>query len=183
MAGRLYIPPLALDRLLPDLAVDETPLTGTNLAPRQPLPLIRLEAGAPGSAGLLGLDATLAQGARPRPSLRAGGITGIARHVSRRLRGPTLPGAGRRRLRVASHASGQATLPGHPVDRGPLLLAGLWCRFHTTLTEYNDSLALITVPSPSLLSPLSDRLPAVIEPDDAIPWLDPQTPTADARQR
>ena len=47
MAGRLYIPPLDLPRLMPELRVDEAPITGVNLAPRRPLSIIRLEAGRP----------------------------------------------------------------------------------------------------------------------------------------
>ncbi|MFM9271741.1 SOS response-associated peptidase [Halomonas elongata] len=184
MAGRLYIPHLALERLLPELVVDEKLLTGTNLAPRQPLPLIRLEAGRPWlGRAFWGLTPPWLKVLDHAPhcaraeSLESRAMFRDAFTARRCL----IPVGGIYVWRPMPRAKQPYLVT--RVDRGPLLLAGVWCRFHTTLTEYNDSLALITVPSPALLAPLSDRLPAVIEPADAVRWLDPQTPTANARQQ
>jgi putative SOS response-associated peptidase YedK len=163
MAGRLYIPPLDLIRLLPDLSVDETPITGVNLAPRRPLSMIRLDTG------------------RPRLCQAFWGLTppwlDVLDHAPHCARAESLTSrpmfreafATRRCLIPASGTYVWKTQPRAKqpflvtrADRGPLLLAGLWCRFHTDLSAFHDSLALITVPTNALLSPLTDRLPAVI---------------------
>ncbi|MDT8895131.1 SOS response-associated peptidase [Halomonas sp. I1] len=184
MAGRLYIPSLSLDRLLPDMVVHESLVTGNNLAPRQPLSLIRLEAGRPRlSRAFWGLTPSWLKVLDHAPhcaraeSLESRAMFRDAFAARRCL----VPVGGIYVWRPTPRAKQPYLVT--RVDRGPLLLAGLWCRFHTTLTEYNDSLALITVPSPGLLAPLSDRLPAVIDAGDATHWLDPQTPTPEARQR
>ncbi|APE31188.1 hypothetical protein BOX17_09640 [Halomonas aestuarii] len=182
MAGRLHIAPIDLERLLPDLVAESSLITGANLAPRRPLSLIRLEAGRPrlGSA-FWGLTP---------PWLK---VLDHAPHCARAEALQSRPmfreAFGARRCLVP--ATGIYAWKPQPrfkqpflitrVDRGPLLLAGIWCRFHTTLSQYNDSLALVTVPTNALLAPVTDRLPAVIEPRDALRWLDPQTPTAEAQ--
>lgn len=184
MAGRLYIPSLALHHLLPQLVVGETPLTAVNLAPRQPLSLIRMEAG------------------RPRLSSAFWGLTPpwlkVLDHAPHCARAESLESramfrdafAARRCLVPVGGVYVWRPMPRAKqpylvtrVDRGPLLLAALWCRFHTTLMAYNDSLALITVPNNELLAPLTDRLPAVVDADAATSWLDPQTRLDDAREQ
>ncbi|MCK2185381.1 SOS response-associated peptidase [Halomonas getboli] len=179
MAGRLYIPPLDLPRLVPELRVDEAPITGVNLAPRRPLSMIRLEAG------------------RPRLGNAFWGLTPpwleVLDHAPHCARAESI--AARPMFREA-FAARRCLVPVGGIyvwkpqprakqpflvtrgDRGPLLLAGLWCRFHTDLTAFHDSLALITVPANDLLSPLTDRLPAVIPAARAETWLDPATPPA-----
>ncbi|ATJ84270.1 SOS response-associated peptidase [Halomonas beimenensis] len=183
MAGRLYIPPLDLTRLLPSLAMDETPITGVNLAPRRPLSLIRPEAG------------------RPRLGRAFWGLTPpwlkVLDHAPHCARAESLE---QRAMFRDAFAARRCLVPAGGVyvwkpqprgkqpflvtraDRGPLLLAGLWCRFHTSLTEYNDSFALITVPANPLLAPLTDRLPAVIDAADVPTWLDPATPEERLRE-
>ncbi|MCW4152527.1 SOS response-associated peptidase [Halomonas sp. 18H] len=184
MAGRLYIPTLSWGHLLPRMVVEETPVTSPNLAPRQPVPLIRLEAG------------------RPRLGRAFWGLTPpwlkVLDHAPHCARAESLES--RAMFREAFSAR-RCLVPVGGVyvwrpmprakqpylvtraDRGPLLLAALWCRFHTTLTAYNDSLALITVPSNNLLSPLTDRLPAVIGGNAATTWLDAQTPLESVRRQ
>ena len=176
MAGRLHIAPLDLSRLLPDLAVDAPLVTSPNLAPRRMLSAIRLEAG------------------RPHLGRQFWGLTPpwleVLDHAPHCARAESL--AARPMFREAFQArrclvpvSGIYAWKPQPrfkqpflitrVDRGPLLLAALWCRFHTSLAEHTDSLALITVPTNALLDPLTDRLPAVIAPEAAHRWLDPRT--------
>ncbi|MBB3191202.1 SOS response-associated peptidase [Halomonas cerina] len=177
MAGRLYITPLDLDRLLPDLTVDRPLVTGANLAPRRPLSIIRLE------AGRANLD-TVFWGLTP-PWLK------VLDHAPHCARAESLTARPMFREAFAARrclvpVSGIYVWKPQPrfkqpflvtrTDRGPLLLAGLWCRFHTTLTAYNDSMALITVPANGLLAPLVDRLPAMIDAGHARRWLDPDTP-------
>ncbi|MCL7939502.1 SOS response-associated peptidase [Halomonas sp. ATCH28] len=181
MAGRLHIAPLELERLLPELIAETTPITGANLAPRRPLSIVRLEGGRPRLVNAF-------WGLTP-PWLK---VLDHAPHCARAEALTTRPmfreAFEARRCLVP--ASGIYVWKPQPrfkqpflvtrVDRGPLLLAGLWCRFHTTLSEYNDSMALITVPTGALLAPLTDRLPAVIDPEDARRWLDSRTPAAEA---
>ena len=182
MAGRLHIAPIDLPHLLPGLAIDAPQLTSPNLAPRQMLSAIRLEAGRPRLGRLF-------WGLTP-PWLK---VLDHAPHCARAEsleERPMFREAFQAR-RCLVPASGIYAWKAQPrfkqpflitrVDRGPLLLAGLWCRFHTTLAEHADSLALITVPTSTLLAPLTDRLPAVIAPDQARRWLDPQTPLAEVR--
>ena len=176
MTGRLYIPHSCVESALPDMIAPVATISGVNMAPRQALSAIRLESGRP----------TLTQlfwGLTP-PWLK---VLDHAPHCARaesldkrtmfreafRARRCLIPVAGMYAWRPA---------PGYKqpylitrADRGPLLLAAIWCRFHTTLCHYNDSFALITVPSPAFLEPLSERLPAIIPGDDAATWLNPDS--------
>lgn len=182
MAGRLYIPPLDLTRLLPDLVLDSSPVTSPNLAPRRFLSAIRLE------AGRLTLS-SLFWGLTP-PWLE---VLDHAPHCARAESLDTRPMfreafRARRCLVPVGGIYAWKTLPRAKqpflvtrIDRGPLLLAGLWCRFHTSLAEHTDSLALITVPTNTLLHSLTDRLPAIVEPHEAQRWLAPDTDPAAAK--
>lgn len=177
MAGRLHIAPLDPAFLLPDLVCDEPLLSCPNMAPRRMLSAIRLDAGKARLGRLFwGLTppwlevldhaphCARAESLASRPMFRDA-------YAARRC---LVPATGV--YAWQTQARGKQPFLVTRVDRGPLLLAGLWCRFPTSLTEHTDSLALITVPSPDLLSPLTDRLPAVIATDDAMAWLDPKTP-------
>lgn len=182
MAGRLYIPPLDLNSLLPELEQDTPLLSAVNVAPRRFVSQLQWEAGkaslsrvfwgltpawlevldhAPHCARAESLDA--------RPMFREA-------FSSRR----SLVPVGGIYLWQAQLRFKQPYLVTR-FDRGPLLLAGLWSRYPTSATAHTDSMALITVPTNSLLTLLSDRLPALIEAADAMRWLDPSTPMADAR--
>ncbi|MGC3875109.1 SOS response-associated peptidase [Halomonas sp. GXIMD04776] len=182
MAGRLHITSLSLDGLLPRLAVDQPLNTSPNLAPRRPLSIIRLEQGRPKL-----VDAFW--GLTP-PWLK------VLDHASHCARVESLEEramfreafAARRCLIPVSGVYVWKALPRWKqpflvtrVDRGPMLLGALWVRFHTTLTAYTDSTALITMPANPLLAPLTDRFPAVIDPSYAEAWLDPETPLEQVR--
>lgn len=182
MAGRLHIAPLDPAALLPNLAVDAPLVISPNLAPRRMISAIRLEAGRPRLGRLFwGLTPPWLEVLDHAPH--------CARAESLEARPMFREAFQARRCLVP--ASGIYVWKPQPrfkqpflvtrVDRGPLLLAALWCRFHTSLAEHTDSLALITVPSNPLLAPLSDRLPAAIDAADARRWLAPGTPTAEAR--
>lgn len=182
MAGRLYIAStLDLDRLLTGLQRDTPLIASPNLAPRQPLSMIRLAGGQPQLAtAFWGLTPTWLSVLDHAPHCaRAESLSD--RHMFREAF------AARRCLIPVSGIYVWKPQPRMKqpflvtrVDRGPLLLAGLWCRYPTTLTAYHDSTALITVASNALLAPLSDRLPALIDVRDAPAWLDPATPLTTA---
>ncbi|MCO7216434.1 MULTISPECIES: SOS response-associated peptidase [unclassified Halomonas] len=182
MTGRLYIPARAIETALDDLDAPAQAISGVNMAPRRPLSIIRLEAGRPTlGIGFWGLTPPWLQVLDHAPH--------CARAESLDSR-PMFRDAFRARRCLVPVAGAYAWQP-RPnykqpflitrADRGPMLLAGLWCRFHTTLTDYNDSFALITVPSPGFLAPLTDRLPAVIAPGQARAWLDPQSDPEDLK--
>ncbi len=182
MAGRLYIPPLEMDGLLPELRQEAPLLSAANMAPRRPVSHIRLEAGAAclsrvfwglTPSWLTVLDhaphCARAESLDERPMFREA-------FASRR----SLVPAGGVYLWKMQPRFKQPFLVTR-VDRRPMLLAGIWCRYHTTLTEYADSMALVTVPTNAFLAPLGDRLPALIDAADAMRWLDPDTPAGTAR--
>ncbi|MFO7648394.1 SOS response-associated peptidase [Halomonas campaniensis] len=182
MAGRLHIAPLDLAQLMPDLTVDAPLVTSPNLAPRRMLSAIRLEAGVAHLGRLFwGLTPPWLEVLDHAPH--------CARAESLEARPMFREAFLARRCLVP--ASGVYAWKAQPrfkqpflvtrSDRGPLLLAAIWCRFHTSLAEHTDSLALVTVATSPLLAPLTDRLPAVIEPDAARRWLDPRTPPDTAR--
>ncbi|MFW6345269.1 MAG: SOS response-associated peptidase [Halomonas sp.] len=182
MAGRLHIASLDLAQLMPGLTVDAPLVTSPNLAPRQMLSAIRLEGGHPHLGRLFwGLTPPWLEVLDHAPH--------CARAESLEARPMFREAFQARRCLVP--ASGVYVWKAQPrakqpflvtrADRGPLLLAAIWCRFHTGLATYTDSLALVTVPANPLLAPLTDRLPAVIDPAQAQRWLDPQTPSESAR--
>ncbi|WP_227369136.1 SOS response-associated peptidase [Halomonas sp. M20] len=177
MAGRLHIASLPLDGLLPRLVHDQPLRTSPNLAPRQPLSIIRLEQGQPRLTNAFwGLTPPWLKVLDHAPH--------CARAESLQERSMFRDAFAARRCLVP--VSGIYVWKAQPrmkqpflvtrVDRGPLLLAALWVRYHTTLTAFTDSTALITVPSNPLLAPLTDRLPAIIDAACAETWLDPETP-------
>ncbi len=182
MAGRLHIAPFDPSALLPGLVIDAPLVTSPNLAPRRMLSAIRLEAGEPRLGRLF-------WGLTP-PWLK---VLDHAPHCARSesLEARPMFREAFQARRCLVPASGIYAWKPQPrfkqpflitrVDRGPLLLAALWCRFHTALAEHTDSLALVTVPTGELLGPITDRLPAVIAPEDARRWLDPQPPLEEAR--
>ncbi|MBN8411908.1 SOS response-associated peptidase [Halomonas denitrificans] len=174
MTGRLYIPARAIEHALDDLDAPVQAISGVNMAPRRPLSIIRLEAGRfTLGTGFWGLTppwlkvldhaphCARAESLESRPMFRD----------AFRARRCLVPASGAYAWQPRPHYKQPFLIT--RADRGPLLLAGLWCRFHTTLTDYTDSFALITVPSPELLTPLTDRVPAIIERHQARAWLDP----------
>lgn len=181
MAGRLHIASLSLADLLPDLQTDHPLLTSPNRAPRQPLSIIRR-----------GQDST-------RLTTAFWGLTPpwlkVLDHAPHCARAESLQSRAMFREAFAARrclipVSGVYIWKPQPrmkqpflvtrADRGPLLLAGLWARYHTSPVHHKDSTALITVPANSLLAPLTDRLPAVIDPVHVAAWLDAATPITTA---
>ncbi|MDR5897811.1 SOS response-associated peptidase [Halomonas vilamensis] len=183
MTGRLYV----RDNALPDaLAINvATPLvTSPNLAPRQGVSTIRWEQGERRLTPLFwGLTPPWLEVLDHAPHC-ARAETLDARPMFRdafQSRRCLIPVNGFYVWKIKPRSK-QPYLITH-VQRTPLLLAGLWCRYHTTLTEFTDSMALITVPANLWLSPLTDRLPALVAPNDMDQWLHPETDIAKAKRQ
>lgn len=176
MTGRLHVQNLPLTRLLPTLATPEPLVESPNLAPRRPISAIRLEQGQYRLSSLF-------WGLTP-PWLE------VLDHAPHCARAETLESRAMFRDAFSAHrcvvpVSGFYVWKTQPrskqpylvtqVSRAPLLLGALWCRYHTTLTAFTDSAALITVPANLLLSPLTDRLPVTIPSHALSAWLNPDT--------
>lgn len=176
MTGRLYIPAGCIELSIPDIYMPTSIISGVNMAPRRPLSVIRLEAARPTLGEVFwGLTPPWLETLDHAPHCaRAEGLR------QRRMFRDAI--RSRRCLIPAAGIYAWQPKPGYKqpylitrADRSPMLLAGIWCRFHTTLTDYNDSFALISVSSPAFLAGLSERLPVLVRPEDAHHWLDPQT--------
>jgi len=55
-----------------------------------------------------------------------------------------------------------------------LAMAGLWENFESPAGEIIESLAVVTCQANELITPLHDRMPVLIEPQDDARWLDPK---------
>jgi len=184
VTGRLYVRDIPLTDWLDPISCPEPLIASPNLAPRQGISAVRWEHGQ----RQLG---TLFWGLTP-PWLE------VLDHAPHNARAETLEN--RPMFREALQArrcvvpiSGffvwkvqprgkQPYLVTH-TQRSPLLLAGLWCRYHTSLTTFNDSMALITVPANACLAALTDRLPVVIAPHQLDTWLHPASTLDDVKQQ
>ncbi|HEX2192591.1 MAG TPA: SOS response-associated peptidase [Acidimicrobiales bacterium] len=60
-----------------------------------------------------------------------------------------------------------------PADGGPMAIAAVWDRWTGDGSDPHVSCALITTPANDEVSPLHDRMPAIVPPDDWEEWLDP----------
>ena len=183
MAGRLWVGDFSLPSTVSPLTRRAPVITSNNLAPRRPISTLRHETGH----GVV-LDQCF-WGLTP-PWLK------VLDHAPHCARAESLFERPMFRDAIATRrclipVSGFYVWKPQPkrkqpflviqVQRRPLLLAGLWCRFEQQFTHY-DSCALITVPSLPHLTPLTDRLPAVVAPHRARQWLSPDTPMDDVHQ-
>ena len=65
-------------------------------------------------------------------------------------------------------------------SRRPFAFAGLWDTWKGAETIH--SCAIITTTPNSLLRPLHDRMPVILDPEDYDPWLDPRSDIGDVRR-
>ncbi|MGM0703152.1 MAG: SOS response-associated peptidase [Pseudomonadota bacterium] len=182
MPGRLYVPAFDPSSLLPGLCCRDALRHSPNLAPRRPLSILRSEQGETCLRDAFwGLTPPWLEVLDQAPHCaRAESLTSRPMFRDAFSARRCLVPAGGVYLWKPQPRFKQPFLVVR-VDRSPLLLAGLWCRYHTSLTEHADSMALITVPANALLTPLGDRLPAVIPASAASRWLAPDTPETEAR--
>lgn len=184
MPGRLMIDDWTRHAEMPAFQGDPSPILTPNAAPRRWLSILRHEPGA-GSTSPTRL-----------PLLREAfwGLTPdwleVLDHAPHCARAETLDerpmfrdSLDRRRclVPVGGVYVWQAGLRGKQpflithARRAPLLLAGIWTRHAPGSQTSRDSFALITVAAPECLTPLSDRLPAIISSAQAPTWLDEET--------
>lgn len=64
-------------------------------------------------------------------------------------------------------------------DRGPFAIAGLHERWRTEDGSWLETCTLITVAANSRLSPLHNRMPAILSPEHWDGWLDPEAPSTE----
>lgn len=176
MTGRLHVQRLSLPRLVPLLHKADELIESPNLAPRQPVSVIRYEQGALYLQSLFwGLTPPWLKILDHAPHCaRAETLSKRAMfHEAFRARRCVIPVSGFYIWKQQPNSK-QPYLVTH-VNRAPLLLGAIWCRYHTTLTTFTDSTALISVPSNAVMSPLTDRLPVIIPPQALADWLAPTT--------
>lgn len=71
----------------------------------------------------------------------------------------------------------------HTVDGSPLLLAAIGSRWHDSSRPDGlrvSTVCLLTTEANATMSPIHDRMPVILDPDDADGWLD--APAAEARE-
>ena len=61
----------------------------------------------------------------------------------------------------------------HPADNGLFAFAGLWETWHSPDGGEIDSCTILTTTPNSLMRPIHNRMPVIIEPEDFEMWLDP----------
>jgi putative SOS response-associated peptidase YedK len=59
-----------------------------------------------------------------------------------------------------------------PRDRKPVMFAGLWETWTGPNGEETDTAAIVTVAANQTLHPIHHRMPVILEPEDFAPWLD-----------
>ena len=166
MTGRLHVQRLSLARLAPDLKSTEPLIESPNLAPRQPVSAFRLEQGRLTHTPLFwGLTPPWLKVLDHAPHCaRAETLSKRAMfHEAFSARRCVIPVSGFYVWKPQARSKQPFLVT--QVNRAPLLLGALWCRYHTTLTTFADSTALISVPANACLSPLTDRLPVIIPPE------------------
>lgn len=176
MTGRLHVQRLSLARLAPDLKSTEPLIESPNLAPRQPVSAFRLEQGRLTHTPLFwGLTPPWLKVLDHAPHCaRAETLSKRAMfHEAFSARRCVIPVSGFYIWKPQARSKQPFLVT--QVNRAPLLLGALWCRYHTTLTTFADSTALISVPANACLSSLTDRLPVIIPPEALTQWLDPST--------
>lgn len=67
----------------------------------------------------------------------------------------------------------------HPTDGKLFAIAGLWEHWKSPDGEEIESCTLLTAAPNTLISPIHDRMPVLLEPEDYALWLNPKQPKTD----
>jgi putative SOS response-associated peptidase YedK len=146
-----------------------------NIAPTQPVPIVRLHDGERQFALMRwGLIPAWVKDPRGFALLH------VARSESVNEKPAFRNAMRRRRCLVPADGFYEWTELGEPKrpffirarSPGPLALAGLWETWMGPNGEELDSVAIITTPANRLLAPIAERMPAILLPEAFDPWLD-----------
>lgn len=180
---------LARGRWPERLSLAELPEPNFNVAPTQSAPIIRAVAGAGGK--VTGIEVVaLRWGLAPhwaespdRGPINARAETAATNAMFRaafNARRCLVPTSG---FYEWQRPPGGAKAPKRPfyitrADGRPLLMAGLWERWGPK-DSCTETFAILTTAANEFMSGVHDRMPVVIEPEDAPTWLDPSLPGKD----
>jgi putative SOS response-associated peptidase YedK len=67
-------------------------------------------------------------------------------------------------------------------DNSPFALAGLWERWESKEGDIVETCTILTTDANDLVSPIHDRMPAILSPEDYDLWLDPNFTRSDSLQ-
>jgi putative SOS response-associated peptidase YedK len=158
-----------------------------NIAPTQPVPVVRAERTRGGPA-------------RHFVLMRWGFLPGFVRdpkdfplvinaRVESLAEKPSFRNALRRRRCIfiadAFYEWRRARKPAQPHlfrrrDGAPMAIAGLWETWVGPNGEEVDTACIVTTPANATIAPIHDRMPAILEPEDFDAWLDIDAEDADA---
>jgi putative SOS response-associated peptidase YedK len=152
-----------------------------NIAPTQPVAIVRLDEGGGRSLALLRWGLVPHWSAEPKVS-----FSNINARAETVAKSPAFRSAyrSRRCLMPADGFYEWAAPPGRAKqphyfrlgDGGPFAFAALWERWDKG-DEPIESCALITTTANGLVAPVHGRMPTILEPGDYARWLDPETPS------
>ncbi|MBF2002054.1 MAG: SOS response-associated peptidase [Synechococcales cyanobacterium M58_A2018_015] len=155
-----------------------------NIAPTQPVPVVRAEAGS-AQRQFTYLYWGLIPSWAKDPSMGARMINARAETVTEK---PAFRAAFKRRrcLIVADgfyewQATGRQKQPYYFClpDRQPFALAGLWEHWQSSLGDEIESCTILTTAANDRLRPIHDRMPVILNRSQYNLWLDPQVQSAD----
>ncbi len=149
-----------------------------NIAPTQPIPILREVEGRPGRRLEL-----LRWGLVPAGSIgpSAGAPLINVRRESLTSRPPFREAFRRRRCLIIVDGFFEWRREGkrtnqpyfiHRTDKKPFALAGLWEKWVSRDGEIIESCAVVTAPSAPPVDPIHDRMPLVVTPESYAAWLD-----------
>jgi len=154
-----------------------------NIAPTQPIPIVKMSAPQRIELVRWGLIPWFAKD----PSVGVRAINGRAETIAEKR---SFSEAFRRRRCVVVvdgfyewQQQGRAKRPHHikREDGAPLPLAGLWDRWLAADGEVVESCAIVTVPAREPVRLLHDRMPSILDDEARAAWLDPVRAEADLR--
>jgi putative SOS response-associated peptidase YedK len=158
-----------------------------NIAPTQPVPVVRPRAGGTGRELVLVRWGLIPFWAKD-PAIGVRTINARAETVADR---PSFRQAFRRRrcLVVADgfyewQASGGGGKQPYRItlaDSRPFAFAGLWESWRSPAAETTESCTIVVTAANRFLQPIHDRMPVILDPADFAAWLDTSRPLAEAQ--
>lgn len=183
MTGRVIITPYNIElETKQTVQCDGYPVTGFNVAPGQPLSILRYQQHYELIRALWGFTPQWLKDLKRAPYIvRMESLESSPMYKENWSQKPCLLPVTGYYLWKPIQKIKQAFAIRRPENR-PFFLAGIWTRYRVDrLTSY-DSFALISCPAPQSAPSLSERLPIALAADHITTWLAPETSAADALQ-